>query len=711
MVLALAPQVGGQELADPGPDLLTAVPPEEAWAFEHRLAVDETVVRDRFVRVDAAVLTRASASEGTETIALNLFEDVSMVAVRDRVERRSADRFSWFGRAKGAGSVIFAVEGGAVAGNVRIGRELYQLRPVAGEVHVVRQIDPRAFPAEDPPVRPRLSATGAEAVTVDDGSIIDVMVVYTEDAANASGNIAAEIQLGIDLTNMAYENSLIDQRVRLVHSQQVEYVETGNSTTDITRLQAPSDGYLDEVHPLRDAHGADIVSMWLENIGQTCGRGYVMTDVSPKFQEFAFNIVRRLCATGNFTFGHELGHNMGACHDRGDSNCGEGAYPYSHGYVYVNPPTAWRTIMGVPASCNGCPRIQYFSNPLVDFGSVPTGVPQGSPQSADVATTFDNTAFTVANFRASVPAADVRLVASYKPSAGAPRTETTSESADPPAFGFYYDETLGNYEEQPGGPCSTGQSNPTYLTIRYAGDAMEACSFQGSWDAGAIPCSSGVLDLLNSGAEVTINTDDYLTDPSQCELYFPLQPRIRPGEPHWMHLSAVVGGQTYERRLNFFQNNPTPRVISPATEDAWVLQDQPNANRGASSFLRVRTLVTGWGRNSYLKFVVSGVSGPIQSATLKIRTQDRDVVAAFYRVLTNGWNESTITWNNAPLDAVFLESASVPAESWHDFDVTGEVTGNGTYSFGFTSSMDVGLMDFWSSESSFAPRLEVEFQP
>jgi hypothetical protein len=135
-----------------------------------------------------------------------------------------------------------------------------------------------------------------------------------------------------------------------------------------------------------------------------CGIGYLMTNVSTAFASSGFSVVMRNCATGYYSFGHEMGHNMGATHDR-YVNDGDGAYTYSHGYVYK--PAKWRTVMAYNDECkdNGydCTRIQYWSNPNVNYQQVPTGISQNaSNSSANNALTLNNTASTVANFRASI---------------------------------------------------------------------------------------------------------------------------------------------------------------------------------------------------------------------------------------------------------------------------------------------------------------------
>jgi hypothetical protein len=314
------------------------------------------VIRNRYVDIKLDYLAGKGLEQGVDAIILNLFEDVSLTAIKNRLERRSEDSYTWFGRIEGDGysHVILTVENGGMAGSIMFERATYQIRDLGDGVHAIYEIDQSAFPEDAPPIIPQgemkdISDDTPPTAMSDDGSLIDVMVVYTQNAASYLSNIASEIQLAIDLTNQTYENSTINQRVRLVHSAQVTYTESGDSLTDVERLQDPSDGYIDDVHPMRDTYGADIVSLWVANTGvNICGRGHIMSDRwrSNAFEEWAFNMIRIddevNCSI--YTFTHEMGHNMGAHHDR--YVCDEddkGAYDYSYGYVSI--PAEFRTIM------------------------------------------------------------------------------------------------------------------------------------------------------------------------------------------------------------------------------------------------------------------------------------------------------------------------------------------------------------------------------
>jgi hypothetical protein len=363
---------------------------------------DPTVHRSRLVQVNFHGL------ENAESVVLDLFDNVSKTALRERVERRSENRYSWFGRMDGMehSTVVLVVEDGNMAGNITFDGKIYQVRSVIDGIHSIREFDQSALPSEAPPIPVEVPQQEDEdplsLPQLDSGDTIDVMVVYTDDVALASFSIASEIQLAIDETNVSYQNSGINQRLRLVDTVEVNYAEAGNMNADLNCITSPSDGCLDSAHTWRDNAGADMVSFWVENGGPYCGIAWLMTTVSSSFESNAFSVVARQCATGNYTFGHELGHNMGAHHDRYVTS-GQGAYPHSYGYVYT--PDRWLTIMAYNRECTDlgffCTRIQHWSNPDINYNGVPTGVAEGQPDAADNRKTLNKTALTVANFRQS----------------------------------------------------------------------------------------------------------------------------------------------------------------------------------------------------------------------------------------------------------------------------------------------------------------------
>ncbi len=363
---------------------------------------DQTIVRSRYVNVNTGLFKN-------DRVGFNLFNNVSFIARKSQVKKTWGASTVWTGRIEGIkdGSVTISYsEDGSMFGTVRSPGGDYQIRGIGNGLYGIYEIDQCAFPDEAPPIvvaAEPASGVVPEVVPAGDAcSVIDVLVVYTPAVANASANIINEINTAIQETNDSYANSGVTQRVRLVHAAQINYTESGDMGTDLSRLSGTTDGYMDNVHALRNTYGADVVSLWLEN-GQYCGIGYFMSTVSASFESSAFTAVARSCATGYYSFGHELGHNMSAHHDW-FVNPGTSPYPYNHGYV--NAADRWRTIMAYNSECSSggfnCTRLKYWSNPNVLYNGNPMGVPAGSPNPADNRLTLNNTACTVANFRQSV---------------------------------------------------------------------------------------------------------------------------------------------------------------------------------------------------------------------------------------------------------------------------------------------------------------------
>jgi len=223
--------------------------------------------------------------------------------------------------------------------------------------------------------------------------IIDVMVVWTKKAECrntypiegctiipiTTNNMVAMIELAISETNTAYQLSGVKARLRLVHSYRDEnYVEASSSAflAALSHIQNPNDGIMDDVHVKRTQYGADVVAMIINDSSYSyCGMAY---SNNPPVITRMFSVTKYSCATGYFTFGHEIGHNFGCNHDKGSKNaCNTNAYNYG----YRNPQAEFRSILAYyckSGQCDNnvnrfCPRIQRFSNPNYKFNGKAVG--------------------------------------------------------------------------------------------------------------------------------------------------------------------------------------------------------------------------------------------------------------------------------------------------------------------------------------------------
>ena len=75
------------------------------------------------------------------------------------------------------------------------------------------------------------------------------------------------------------------------------------------------------------------------------------------------------CAALTYSLPHEIGHIIGARHDRMHDQM-ETQSGYGHGYVVGG---RWRDIMTYNASCDGCPRLPFWSNPTITIKGQPGG--------------------------------------------------------------------------------------------------------------------------------------------------------------------------------------------------------------------------------------------------------------------------------------------------------------------------------------------------
>ena len=193
---------------------------------------------------------------------------------------------------------------------------------------------------------------------------IRVLVLYTPNAKNSVSNIKNTIQTSVDLTNQSFINSQINYRIELVYIGQTNYTES-DAETDLFRFSVADDGYMDEVHTLRDKYSADVCVL-LINDNSLCG---LATDIGVTESD-AFCAVSTSCDISYYSFGHEIGHLIGCRHD---TYVDSETTPFAYGHGYVHPSNKWRTIMAYGDACNMCSRKLYWSNPNVNFYGAPTG--------------------------------------------------------------------------------------------------------------------------------------------------------------------------------------------------------------------------------------------------------------------------------------------------------------------------------------------------
>lgn len=388
-----------QQTTEPGlPILFEAVAPGAVT----RMSDEPAAVRQRNVTVRTELLATMDklGQKAADMIILNLFDDVTVTA--NFLKTANAYGGGYVSHYTVEGDVsedaIFSVMGEAMTATIWAGDTLYKVNHVGNGEHTVSKVDPMLYPScgtPNPPedVEGEVDAGGRAQETWADRTM-DVMVVYTDDARAAQGGtngIVSLINLADYETNLGYARSDVDVRHNLVHTEEVTYNETGNEVTFRDHLQNPSDGVLDYVATtLRDHYGADIVN-GIYASGGYCGVAYqVICNLNASNEAGGFCVTSDGCATGNYSYGHEIGHLQGAQHDRANTGgCGLTTYCYG----WRTSDNAYRSIMSyAPGS-----RQNMWSN---DQKDAPNGLALGASGTDENWATLNYSATHISGYRA-----------------------------------------------------------------------------------------------------------------------------------------------------------------------------------------------------------------------------------------------------------------------------------------------------------------------
>src|SRR5262245_21504966 len=317
---------------------------------------------------------------------------------------------------------------GKIDGDIELESGRYRIVPMEGGSHAVVEVKPGTYPNEgDIPLPPL--ANGAQRKinrSVQDAPRCDVapskelgpirvLVLYTPAAKAESSNIRAEIKLAMKQLNDAFGKTggNFSIKAELADMRPVSYVEAdqtvidGQDVTgmeiDLNRLSGEEPGYFSTVKALRDQTEADLVHL-LIGYKETnpCGIGWMppLDQIGPETADWAFSVSERGCAVNNYSFVHELGHNLGLNHDRyvaGDIP----ATDYNLGYIDLNKRV--RTVMAYNDECVDknidCQRYPLFSTPALKIKGVPIGKPYGAAKGAYNAEILCRTANIIAAYR------------------------------------------------------------------------------------------------------------------------------------------------------------------------------------------------------------------------------------------------------------------------------------------------------------------------
>ncbi|WP_409478297.1 reprolysin-like metallopeptidase [Pseudobdellovibrio sp. HCB154] len=394
-------------------DLFQDVNEQEVTNFSASTLQDADTLQSRTVRIDVAQLKQRILERRSNNFHLPLLNNKSVNVVLQEVKKYSDNNIVATGRTDNdqLSNVTIVINNDVMVANVgeQATEEHYEIRFAGNGIHTVKSVtdtDTECLTEEGGGsntanfVQPLNTQQDTEATAMDAVPQIDVLVAYTPNALkNAGGSdaIKALIQMGVADSNKAYQNSGANLSLRLVGTLALTQAEASFSS-DLSALKGTSDGKWDAVHAERKRVGADLVAVaaYYAN-SSTAGIGYVGSTYSSGFS------ITKTTAFKQFSFTHELGHNIGLNHSDG----------------YENSSGRFRTVMAYGTYT----RIPRFSNPALDYNGFATG--------------------TSSNNSAKILNANGAKVAGFSTSVTQSENPTTSDPVTTPAE-----------------PCSDGETPP-----------------------------------------------------------------------------------------------------------------------------------------------------------------------------------------------------------------------------------------------------------
>ena len=301
------------------------------------------------------------------------------------------------------GTATFVSTENGKIGHISVEDDVFEVLQISSEKHIVAKIDNSRFTdrecatpsrsesAVDDSTDQSSSRNGQSGATCN----VRCLVLTTPNAQNLEGidQLRNRIDMGIAQTNQALRNSDISScnlEIELVGIGFFNVVETGNIENDIAAFTNPATGIV----AIRNAAQADIVIIMTD--GDYPGIFGIVPAIGP-INASAFAIVETgAAATARFTFAHEVAHLFGAEHNDTQSNTDARGRIFKTGkFLPCIGGTKQRTILSRMGT--GESRIQYYSNPDVEFLDKPTGT-----DSRNNAQQLMDQACTVAAFRNTV---------------------------------------------------------------------------------------------------------------------------------------------------------------------------------------------------------------------------------------------------------------------------------------------------------------------
>ncbi len=315
---------------------------------------------------------------------------------------QSDTSYSWTGRLLNhTGYFGFYEILGQRAAWLQIDTRFFEIMPMKSGISTVREIEGNVFDSVD-----CLNPKGEKSVSAELNlcandyntctATIDILVLLPPDATDwletRFGDNwlikALYVGIGTQSLNTAFINSDIPNKKANIILESFNMVYPSN-----IGCSSLLDALVSQATARRNAIGADLVMLLTANADYSCGAGAACAELggfSNCDPSFAFTEIWWLFHP-RWTFMHEIGHLMGAGHDRPDDDDSDCA----HGWT-IGDNRFQRTLMALwfGAQAPTDTRILHYSNPDVEYNGDPTGT-----ENDNNAKVIRNGACIVANYR------------------------------------------------------------------------------------------------------------------------------------------------------------------------------------------------------------------------------------------------------------------------------------------------------------------------
>jgi hypothetical protein len=368
-------------------------------------------------RIDPLVLQRAIVSDdpgaGLHVRVLpaqvgrdDIFASKSRALVPDR--RSSGGSVQWLGNVFAdkkptlkIGTAMFSVRAGTLVGRITTDKEIFEIRPLRKNLHVIIRADlnkmppthpvavaepaPGPGPGPTPPTVP-VSPTPSQPAHADtlpttcapESSIesslapeITVSVVFEDGSLPDMTDTDSMGQAYVGFTDTSMQNSRVAARALPAGTSYVHtiapFIKDYRTLKFIVAGSAASPGSIGQVQQWRVQDKADVVLIVTKALG-ACG--YVLM-ARPDLADFGFALVNPDCLNIRLQAAHEIGHIMGGDHEPSVNNS---LNTETYARAYIMAAISKMTIM---VESNGSIE-PHYSNPDVCWATTPpepTGIP------------------------------------------------------------------------------------------------------------------------------------------------------------------------------------------------------------------------------------------------------------------------------------------------------------------------------------------------